>query len=359
VKEEASMKNGDMTSRERIDAVLRGDTPDRVPVFTAGHGITRHMLGVSYGEMVQSSRLMASCMLAWQDLIGDDRLMAYFDMMVEAAGFGMKMVFQDDQPAYSDKDDLLIKSPDDYFKLERYDVEKAERIAMTLEVADILFTTRGDTVPVAAIVAEPLVVLGLLRGMEACLMDCIRHPEAVKFGLDVVTDVVIDYARALTKRGVSIIVNCHDYGNRSIMSEKLWMGLQGDHLRRMNAAIKEAGATLVLHNCDANPYIDAAFDDIGYLDVYQCAALPASCETWADYKQKYGSRAVLFGEWWPPDLAAVGYDEVLARSRKMIEDLAGGGGFILGPTCEYPSHGPIINAKALVDASRMYGTYPR
>ena len=148
------MKNGDMTSRERIDAVLRGDTPDRVPVFTAGHGITRHMLGVSYGEMVQSSRLMASCMLAWQDLIGDDRLMAYFDMMVEAAGFGMKMVFQDDQPAYSDKDDLLIKSPDDYFKLERYDVEKAERIAMTLEVAEILSTTRGDTVPVAAIVAE-------------------------------------------------------------------------------------------------------------------------------------------------------------------------------------------------------------
>ena len=77
-------------------------------------------------------------MLAWQDLIGDDRLMAYFDMMVEAAGFGQPMVFQDDQPAYSDKDDLLIKTPDDYLKLERYDVEKAERIRMTLDVAEIL-----------------------------------------------------------------------------------------------------------------------------------------------------------------------------------------------------------------------------
>ena len=270
------MKNaGDMTSRERIDAVMRGEVPDRVPVFTAGHGITRHMLGVSYGEMVQSPRLMSSCMLAWQDLIGDDRLMAYFDMMVEAAGFGQPMVFQDDQPAYSDKDDLLIKSPDDYLKLERYDVEKAERIRMTLEVADILYTTRGDTVPVAAIVAEPLVVLGLLRGMEPLLMDCIRHPEAVRQALEVVTDVVIDYARALVKRGVSLVVNCHDYGNRSIMSEKLWMSLQADCLRRMNAAIRETGATLIIHNCDAAPYIDAAFDDIGGVDVYQCAALPA------------------------------------------------------------------------------------
>jgi uroporphyrinogen-III decarboxylase len=113
-------------------------------------------------------------MLAWQNLIGDDRLMAYFDMMVEAAGFGQRMVFQDDQPAYSDKQDLVIKTPDDYAKLERYDVEKAERIRMTLDVAEILQDERGDTVPVAAIVAEPLVVLGLLRGMEALLMDCMR-----------------------------------------------------------------------------------------------------------------------------------------------------------------------------------------
>ena len=351
------MKNGDVTPRERVDAVLRGETPDRVPVFTAGHGITRHMLGVSYGELVQSVDLMSRCMLAWQDVIRDDRLMAYFDMMVEAAGFGQRMIFQDDQPAYSDKQDLVIKTPDDYAKLERYDVEKAERIRMTLDVAEILQDRRGDTVPVAAIVAEPLVVLGLLRGMEALLMDCIRHPEEVKRGLAVVTDVVIDYARALVSRGVSLVVNCHDYGNHSIMSEKLWMSLEGDCLRRMNRAIKETGATLVVHNCDAVPYIDAAFDDIGCVDVYQAAALPSSCTDWSAYKERYGSRAVLFGTWWPPDLAKLDAPEVKARSRSMIESLGEGGGFVLGPTCEFPSHGPIANAKALIDAAVEYGTY--
>ena len=56
------------------------------------------------------------------------------------------------------------------------------------------------------------------------------------------------------------------------MSEKLWMSLQGDCLRRMNGAIKETGATLIVHNCDAAPYIDAAFDDIGCVDMYQAAA---------------------------------------------------------------------------------------
>ena len=349
--------NGEMTPRERVDAVLRGDTPDRVPVFTAGHGITRHMLGVSYGSMVQSVDLMSSCMLAWQHLIGDDRLMAYFDMMVEAAGFGQRMIFQEDQPAYSDKENLLIESPGDYAKLERYDVEAAERIRMTLDVAEILYDRRGDTVPVAAIVAEPMVVLGLLRGMEAFLMDCFRNPEEVKQGLEVATDVVIDYSLALIKRGVSLIVNCHDYGNRSIMSEKLWMSLQADCLRRMYAAIGEAGATLVVHNCDAVPYIDAAFDDIGGVDVYQAAALPPTCGDWSEYKQKYGSRAVLFGTWWPPDLAKVGAAEVMARSKEMIDVLGQGGGLILGPACEFPSHGPIANAKALVDAAHEFGTY--
>ena len=352
------MKSSDqMTSRERIEAVLRGEVPDRVPVFVHGHGIARHMLGISYGEMVQSVKLMSGAILAWQDLIGEDRLWAYFDMMTEAAGFGQPMVYQVDQPPYSEKDDLLIKSPEDYLKLEPYDVEKAERTRMTLEVASILRDKRGDTVPVASLVSEPFVVLGLLRGMEALLMDCIRHPEEVKYGLGVVSDVIIDYAQAMKKHGVDLVVMCHDYGNRSIMGEKLWMKLQGEHLKRINKAIRDAGLVLDNHNCDAAPYIDAVFDELGGCDIYECAALPATCADWSEYKQKYGSRAVLQGEWWPIELASVSYDQVIAKSKDMIEALGGGGGFILGPTCEFPSHGPIANAKALVDASREYGTY--
>jgi len=346
-----------MTSRERLETVLRGEVPDRVPVFCHGHGIARHMLAISYGAMVQSVDLMSKSILQWQELIGEDRLWAYFDMMTEAAGFGQPMIYQEDQPPYSERNDLLIKGPDDYFKLEPYDVEKAERTRMTLEVASILRDKRGDTVPVASLVSEPFVVLGLLRGMEALLMDCIRHPEAVKAGLDVVCEVIIDYAKAMKRHGVDLVVMCHDYGNRSIMSEKLWMKLQGEHLKRINQVIRDEGLILDIHNCDAAPYIDAAFDDLGGCDIYECAVLPASCATWAEYKQKYGSRAVLQGEWWPPELAAVSYEEVLAKSKEMIDNLGEGGGFILGPTCEFPSHGPIANAKALVDASRLYGTY--
>jgi uroporphyrinogen decarboxylase len=346
-----------MTSRERLETVMKGELPDRVPVWCHGHGVARHMLGISYGDMVQSVELTSSAILAWQDLIGEDRLWAYFDMMTEAAGFGQRMIFQDDQPPYSEKEDLLIKTPEDYLKLEPYDVEKAERTRMTLDVASILREKRGDTVAVASLVSEPFVVLGLLRGMEALLMDCIRHPEEVKYGLKVVSDVIIDYARAMANHGVDLVVMCHDYGNHSIMGEKLWMALEGEHLKRINQAIRDAGLLLDIHNCDAVPYIDAAFDELGGMDVYECAALPASCADWSEYKQKYGSRAVLQGEWWPIELASLNYDQVLAKSKEMIEALGKGGRFILGPTCEFPSHGPIANAKALVDASRMYGTY--
>jgi uroporphyrinogen decarboxylase len=346
-----------MTSRERLEAVMKGEVPDRVPVFCHGHGIARHMLGISYGDMVQSVDLMSKAILAWQDMIGEDRLWAYFDMMTEAAGFGQPMVFQTDQPPYSEKNDLLIKSAEDYLKLEPYDPEVAERTRMTLEVAEILREKRGDQVCVASLVSEPFVVLGLLRGMEDMLMDCVRHPEEVMYGLRVVTDVIIDYMRAMDRRGVDLVVMCHDYGNKSIMSERLWRKLELEQLARYHEAVRETDLILDIHNCDAVPYIDAAFDDLGGLDIYECAALPASCADMGEYKQKYGSRAVLHGMWWPIELAALDYDQVLAKSKAMIEALAPGGRFILGPTCEFPSHGPIANAKALVDASRMYGTY--
>jgi uroporphyrinogen decarboxylase len=181
-------------------------------------------------------------------------------------------------------------------------------------------------------------------------MDCVLHPEAVKHALKIVTDIEIAYAQALVRHGCDVLTNCWDYGNPSIMSEKLWRAVVGDDYRRFYKAMKETGVYVIAHMCDPHPYIDLGFE-IGYFDAIQSWGMPKGCADWAEFKQKYGSRVCIAGGWSPVRLTEINAAQVKEESKELIRVLGKGGGLILGPGCEYPYSGPIINCKAMVDAA--------
>ena len=56
-------------------------------------------------------------------------------------------------------------------------------------------------------------------------------------------------------------------------------------------------------------------------------------------------------------LAASTPELVTEKCREVIEILAPGGGFILGPGCALPSTTPDENIDALIEAAKIYGRY--
>jgi uroporphyrinogen decarboxylase len=46
---------------------------------------------------------------------------------------------------------------------------------------------------------------------------------------------------------------------------------------------------------------------------------------------------------------------VMEECRRVIDDLAPGGGFILAPGCEYPPNANLMNAVVMVETARLYG----
>ena len=211
-----------MTPLERVGTVLQGGIPDHVPAQPVVFAAARRVYGVTYVEWAQDGELAAKCSLQAQVLLGFEGMGAFVDLSVEAAGFGQEVVYPVDDTPRPNYDNPLIKSPDDYSKIERVDPTKAPRMKEVITCCDILMNERGATVPVSGFVYGPLGVLGMMRGAEKLFTDCIKYKQDVVKGCEIITDALVDYVRAQAKTGVHGIVMDTLFACQGIMSKKLW-----------------------------------------------------------------------------------------------------------------------------------------
>jgi len=105
-----------MTSLERVVAALQHKEADRVPCVPLICGTSRRVYGVTYAEWAQDS--------------------------LEAADFGQEVVYPVENTPHPNYDNPLIKNPDDYSKLERFDPTKSPRMKEQLKYYDILMNER-------------------------------------------------------------------------------------------------------------------------------------------------------------------------------------------------------------------------
>jgi uroporphyrinogen decarboxylase len=342
-----------MSSMERVLATLGGEETDRVPVCSLTVGVTRKISGCSFPEFSRDSEIAAESMILTNKLVGDDIILCFTDLSVEAADFGQKMVYPQESTAHPDYDNLLIKEPADYSKLKIFAPEKGQRMAVYLDLCDKLVNRVGKETPILGFVYGPLGVLGMLRGMENLYLDILENPQAVKAGLEIVTDVLVDFVRAQFSRGVAGI--CIDTlpASRSGVSASVWEEFEGVYAKRIKNEITSHGVLNAHHGCGFSPY----FKEVQrWLEptVFSFADVPDGCTNMQEAKEIYGRDSILMG-CVPTELLYTGTpDEVIRESVRQITMLGSGGNFILAPTCEFPPNGNLLNARAMVTAAEQY-----
>jgi len=346
-----------MTSLERVAAALQHKEADRVPAAPLVCGASRRVYGVTYAEWAQDGELAAKCMLQAQELIGFDGMLMLVDLSVEAADFGQEMVFPIEDTPHPNYDNAFIKTPDDYLKIERIDPTKSPRMKEMIKYADILMNERGSTVPVLGFVYAPLGILSMMRSAERLFRDCMKYPEMVIKAEEVITEVLVDYVRALAKTGVHAIVFDTLFASQCIMSKKLWQQIEGRFARRLAEVTREAGPMVIVHNCGNGVYFDVQMEEMNPICISH-AYLPDDCKDMADMKAKYGDKTTFCGMVDPATYMFLGTpEEAKQECKKQIEALAKGGGFILSTGCEFPPNGSLLNAIAMMEAAELYGRY--
>ncbi len=346
-----------MTPLERVGTVLQGGIPDRVPAAPLICGAARRVYGVTYEEWAQDGELMAKSMIQAQELVGFDGILGLVDLSVEAADLGQKMVYPVEDTPHPNYDDPLIKTPDDYFKIERIDPTKTPRMKEMLTYMDIVCNEKAATVPIMGFVYGPLGILSMCRGAENVFRDCYKNKEAIIKAEEIITDILVDYIKAMCKTGVHAVVLDTLFASQTIMRKEMWKEIEGPFTKILADAIRECGAMVMVHNCGNGIYFDVQIEMMEPVAI-SFAYPPDDCKDMAEAKEKWGKKTCLCGYASPAQYAFLGTaEEMKAECKKEIEELGKDGGFILATGCEFPPNGSLMNAIAMMEAAELYGKY--
>jgi uroporphyrinogen decarboxylase len=316
-------------------------------------GAARRLARVSYREFSTNPKATAKSYLCAYEKYGGS-ILAWTDLSIEAADFGQKLIYPEESTPYPDYADPLIKDVGDYAKLKRVDFKNARRMQGVLETIRLVVNDErfaGGTI--ASLCLGPLAVLNMMRGGERLLKDCLLHPKAVMAGMETVTETLIEYVEALCDAGLPAVALDTLLASWSGLSRELWEKIEAPFVKQIADAIARKQRAVFIHNCGHGPYFDLQIKYMAPLAI-SFARLPDDCANLKELKSKYGSRVTLIGNIPTPLLSWGTPADVKAECKKIIEDLAPGGNFVLAPGCEFPPNGPFENAEAIIEAAREF-----
>jgi len=342
-----------LTSIERAFAALFHKQPDHVPVTPLVCSAARQIKNIAFKDLSLSGDMAAEVFYAGYEFIGGDMVVLMLDLSVEAADFGQTMIFPDNSTAHPDYANPVIKNVEDYERLKPIDLKQAPRMQEFLKLCRIMVRRVGLRGLVGGFVFGPLGVLGMMRGAENLLKDCLLYPTEVRKACETITGVLIEYAEAQCETGVPAIAIDTLYASASGIPKKVWEAIEGPFARQISLAIKRKKLMVGVHNCGHNPYADVQLKWIEP-EVLSIAHLPDDCRTDHDLKKRYG-HVTIIGHVPTPLLIHGSPQQVMDECRRQIDILGKDGGYILAPGCEYPPNIPLTNAFAMIEAAKRFG----
>ncbi len=195
----------------------------------------------------------------------------------------------------------------------------------------------------------------------------VEHPDALKEGLETITQTCIDFARACVEEGATGIFFGIGGGGQ------IWSRMTREQLeeyalhydRRVLDSIRDAPIKLlhICSNAEENPQKDGGLMEGGWFKEYPVDAInwwDASFTPLEAAKRVYGDRFCLVG--------GLNQRHTMINStprqvedevRSAIERAGKGGGFIVGPGCTLTQDTPLANYNAVARAVERYGRYRR
>ena len=344
----------EMTSLERVQAVFRGEVPDRLPVIPQGFMFSMRTAGYSIGQVNRSPAKMAEAHRISQEKYGYDGCVVDVDDATLAEACGARVIFRENDVAAVDEHHPVLEDLRDIDHLRLPDPLKDGRICEWLETVERLKQSIGDHVFILGRADQgPFSLLSLLRGTQDFMMDLLdEEPEVIHHALEWATEAHLRFAKAQIMAGADATSMGDAYASADLVSPKIYRDFAYPYEKKVVEGMKEFKKPYSIHICgNATKIIDlmgntgAQLLEIDWKTDMGLArrSVPAS--------------TVLMGNIDPSDPMCIGTPEKVTRQIQEMLVKTKGKNLIISSGCALGANTKPENMEAMVASARKVATH--
>jgi uroporphyrinogen decarboxylase len=343
-----------LNSLERVQAVIAGQVPDRVPVCLHNFMLAAREAGVPMEKYRSDPVAITNVHLQALEKYGHDCLLIDTDTTMMAEAMGAKSACTPNEPGRIVAP--AIQSLAQVDRLRVVNPERDGRIPAILEGVQLLAKQVGTEVAIRGNADAMAFSLACeVRGIEDFLMELAEDPDnpAIVQLLEVCYQSHLAVHRALAKAGAHLNSLGDSLASPDMVSPQIFYRFIRPLEERLVKDLAGDGIFLVLHICgDTTKIMNylSEYDACGFELDYKADAVMAKCSV--------GVRHVLFGNIDPSGVLARGsVEEVREKTRQLISVWKPGAHFVLNAGCAIPATAPPENIRAMIETAHREGWY--
>jgi uroporphyrinogen decarboxylase len=319
----------EMSKRERLEATIRGEATDRVPV-----ALWRH-----FPVDDQDPAELAASTVAFQRQYDFDFIKVTPASSFCARDWGVEDYWIGNEEGTREYQHHPIRTPEHWYALSRLDPELGA-LGAQLRCLELIREAVGDEVPFIQTIFNPLSQAKNLVGKQNLMAHVRENPVAVRTALETITATTVRFIQAARERGIAGIFLAVQHASFELMCEREYEELGTPFDRRLLEAA--SGLWLNVLHLHGNRVM---FDLV--------AGYPVQVINWHDREtpptlregQQRFAGAVLGGlrQW---ETMLRGTPEQVRLEAEQSFQQTGGRRFILGTGCVTPITSPWANLRA-------------
>ncbi len=317
------------SKRRRLEAVINGSKPDRVPV-----ALWRHWPGDD-----QDAAALAAANLKWQQDYDWDLLKVGPASSYSVVDWGVEDRWEGQIEGNRETTYWPVHDVEDWERLQPLEPRRG-MLAKQVEALSLVRQGVGEEVPILATIFSPLSQAKHLAGQDTMLKHLRSDAEALHKGLEAITESTLRFIEAAKGAGISGIYYAVQHASYPVMNRQEFV----EFGRAYDLHILEGASDLWLNMVHIHGS-DLMFDLI--------ADYPAQLANWHDRESGVSLREGLeqisggasggIDQW---TIHQESPDQMLAEARDAVEQTAGRR-FLLGTGCVVMVTTPLRNLRAL------------
>ena len=200
-----------------------------------------------------------------------------------------------------------------------------------------------------------------LRGFDRWLMDCADNLPFLESLLDCVADVYVAMVEPLLDAigdSIDLVLHCDDIAMQAgpMINPRVYRrAIKPRQARIFRAIHSHTSARLLFHSCGSVYWALGDLIDMG-IDAINPVQVSAAHMDTARLKREFGGKLCFWGGIDTHHVLPFGSpDEVRQEVRRRIEDMASGGGYVVGSVHIIQAEVPPQNILAMAEAAHVYG----